>query len=156
MLRFPTRSAILTLLLISILILAGCGGGGTTPAAGPSTAGTTAGGASAAATTAGGAPAAGEVRLAFYNISEDWNKTLEEALNSFEQANPNIKVNLEIRPIDAYWDKLQTEFAAGTAPDITVNQTNWVIPGAARGMFVDLKPYMDRDNVDLNAYWFPH
>ncbi len=162
-----TRSATLTLLLISILILAACGGG-TAPAAAPTTEAPTEAAAATEAPTeaaaateapaepAGAGEATGEVRVAFYNISDQYNSVLENMIKSFEQANPNVQAKLEIRPIDGYWDKLQTEFAAGTAPDITINQTNWVIPGAVRGMFVDLKPYMTKDNVDLDAYYFPH
>jgi multiple sugar transport system substrate-binding protein len=96
-----------------------------------------------------------EVRLAIYNLGEAWNNNLVNTLKPFERMYPNVKVKVEFRPIDGYWDKLQTEFAAGAAPDVTVNQMNWVIPGAARGMFVDLKPYFRRDNVDMSAYFYP-
>ncbi len=95
-----------------------------------------------------------EIRLASYGLGEAWNKALEDTLAPFEEANPNIAVKIEFRPIDGYWDKLQTEYAAETAPDITINQMNWVIPGAARGMFVDLKPYFDRDKIDMEAYFY--
>ena len=50
-------------------------------------------------------------------------------------------VTLEFRPGEEYWDKLQTEYAGGQAPDITVNQSNWLVPGASRGMFLDIKPW---------------
>ena len=95
-----------------------------------------------------------EVRLASYGLGDAWNKALEDTLKPFEEANPNIKVKIEFRPIDGFWDKLQTEYAGNTAPDIAINQMNWVIPGAARGMFIDLKPYFDRDKVDLSAYFY--
>lgn len=96
-----------------------------------------------------------EIRLASYGLGDAWNKSLEDALKPFQEANPNISVKIEFRPIDGFWDKLQTEYAAGQAPDITINQMNWVVPGAARGMFVDLKPFIDRDQVDLGAYFYP-
>jgi hypothetical protein len=35
------------------------------------------------------------------------------------------------------------------APDITINQMNWVVPGAARGLFADLKPFIDRGQGSL-------
>lgn len=96
-----------------------------------------------------------ELRLASYGLGEAWNATLEETLATFEEAHPDINVTIEFRPIDAYWDKLQTEYAGGNAPDITINQMNWVVPGAARGMFVDLMPYIERDQVDMDAYFYP-
>ena len=104
-----------------------------------------------------GGEAAGpvEIRLASYGLGDAWNKSLEDALKPFNAENPNIKVTVEFRPIDGFWDKLQTEYAGGQAPDITINQMNWVVPGAARGMFVDLKPFIDRDQVDMGAYFYP-
>jgi multiple sugar transport system substrate-binding protein len=110
----------------------------------------------APSTGSGAAEGSVEIRLASYGLGDAWNKSLEDTLAPFREANPNINVQIEFRPIDGYWDKLQTEYAAGTAPDITINQMNWVIPGAARGMFVDLKPFIDRDQVDLGAYFYPH
>jgi multiple sugar transport system substrate-binding protein len=115
--------------------------------------------AEAAADTAAEEPAADEVveiRLASYGLGDAWNKALEDTLAPFEEENPNIDVVVEFRPIDGYWDKLQTEYAAGSAPDVTINQMNWVIPGAARGMFLDLKPMIDSDQVDLDAYFYDH
>lgn len=96
-----------------------------------------------------------EIRLASYGLGDAWNKSLEDTLKPFQEQNPNISVKIEFRPIDGFWDKLQTEYAAGQAPDITINQMNWVVPGAARGMFVDLKPFIDRDQVDMGAYFYP-
>jgi len=96
-----------------------------------------------------------EIRLASYGLGDAWNKSLEDTLKPFQEQNPNISVKVEFRPIDGFWDKLQTEYAAGQAPDITINQMNWVVPGAARGMFVDLKPFIDRDQVDMSAYFYP-
>ncbi len=46
---------------------------------------------------------------------------------SFEQANPGIKVNLVTAPFDSYFTKLQTDIAAGSAPDVfELNYENFV------------------------------
>jgi multiple sugar transport system substrate-binding protein len=95
-----------------------------------------------------------EIRLASYGLGDAWNNNLEKTIDGFRAQHPEITVKVEFRPIDAYWDKLQTEFAANTAPDITINQMDWVIPGAARGMFVDLMPFIEADQVDLDAYFY--
>jgi len=94
------------------------------------------------------------LRLASYGLGDAWNAQLQETVDGFTAANPDIAVEIEFRPIDAYWDKLQTEFAANTAPDVTINQMDWVIPGAARGMFVDLMPFIEQDQVDMDAYFY--
>ena len=135
------RGTLVSLLLVITVLLVACA-----PVAAP---------AGQQAATGGEAAGPVEIRLASYGLGDAWNKALEDTLAPFMEANPNIKVTIEFRPIDGYWDKLQTEYAAGTAPDITINQMNWVVPGAARGMFVDLKPFIDRDQVDMSAYFYP-
>lgn len=95
------------------------------------------------------------INLNIYQISDSWHATLKKVLEGFSKENPNIEVKLNIQPSDQYWDKLQTQYAAGQAPDVTLLNMDWVVPGAARGMFVDLKPLMDRDKIDPSAYWYP-
>lgn len=94
-----------------------------------------------------------ELRWACYDLREARNKTIADCKDAFEAQNPGIKVVIETRPGDGYWDKLQTEFAGGTSPDVTINQYNWVIPGAARGMFMDLKPFMELDDFQLTDWY---
>lgn len=122
-----------------------------------------AGGVAAGAATLGLASRISNVRAAdrttinlnIYQISENWHNTLKNVIAGFSAANPSIEVKLNIQPSDQYWDKLQTQFAAGQAPDVTLLNMDWVVPGAARGMFVDLKSYMERDKVDASRYWYP-
>jgi multiple sugar transport system substrate-binding protein len=97
-----------------------------------------------------------EVRLALYETNDQWAETFNGVIEAFQAANPGIAVELEYRPGDEYWTKLQTEFTAGTAPDVTVNQMDWVVPGAARGMFENLTPFVERDQVDMSQYWYSH
>ncbi|NPV07088.1 MAG: sugar ABC transporter substrate-binding protein [Anaerolineae bacterium] len=96
-----------------------------------------------------------EIRVAFYVMGDSWMANAEEAIADFESKNPNVKVNIEWRPGAEYWTKLQTEFAGGVAPDVSVNQMDWVIPGAARGMWLDLKPFIERDGFDMSQYFYP-
>src|SRR4051812_4297906 len=42
----------------------------------------------------------------------------QQAIDLFEKAHPNIKIVPEFSGMDGYFDKLDTEFAAGNAPDI--------------------------------------
>ena len=95
------------------------------------------------------------IRIRTYTLGDTINTALADLVADFEAEHPNIKVELELPPGDQYWDKLQTEFAGGNAPDITVNQMDWVIPGASRGMFVDLNPLMAEDGVSQDDYFYP-
>jgi multiple sugar transport system substrate-binding protein len=49
-------------------------------------------------------------------------------LYEFEKANPNIKIESEILPWGAYWDKLQTTTAAGNSYDILGFTSGLVAP----------------------------
>jgi len=95
-----------------------------------------------------------DVRMATYTISEAWDATIQAQIDQFNASSTLANVKIEFRPGDQYWDKIQTEFAGGNAPDITLNQIDWLVPGASRGMFVDLKPFYDRDGVDLSDLWY--
>jgi multiple sugar transport system substrate-binding protein len=100
------------------------------------------------------AQAKSEIRMATYTISESWDGTIQTLIDEFNAQSSDVTVKLEFRPGDQYWDKIQTEYAGGQAPDITLNQIDWLVPGASRGMFVDLKPYYERDEVDLSDLWY--
>ena len=72
-------------------------------------------------------PAAGELaelRWVCYDAKEPRNTQFRSMATSFSEQNPNINVTFEIRPGEGFWDKLQTEFAGGTSPDVTINQFN--------------------------------
>lgn len=92
--------------------------------------------------------------MATYTISEAWDAAIQKQIDDFNAQSTLATVNLEFRPADQYWDKILTEFAGGQAPDITLNQIDWLVPGASRGMFVDLKPFYERDQVDLSDLWY--
>jgi len=42
----------------------------------------------------------------------------KQSIAVFEKLHPNIKVVIEQYPWSQYWQKLETEMAAGTAPDV--------------------------------------
>lgn len=96
-----------------------------------------------------------EIRGACYSMGDAWMANMDSIVADFSTANPDVKVKWEWRPGQGFWEKLQTEFAGGTAPDVCINQVNWVIPGAARGMFLDIKPFIERDAFDMSDVWYP-
>lgn len=95
-----------------------------------------------------------EIHLIHPTVNAEWDGQLEKVVAGFAEANPSIKVNLEHRPGDQYWDKLQTEYAGGQAADVTSVNSDWIVPGASRGMFVDLNPLLERDKVDQSDLWY--
>lgn len=59
------------------------------------------------------------VSLTYYTFSAapDHTKTLDALISIFEKQYPNIKVSYQTAPYDQYFTKLQTQIAAGNAPD---------------------------------------
>ncbi|MEO8607938.1 MAG: sugar ABC transporter substrate-binding protein [Chloroflexota bacterium] len=70
-----------------------------------------------------------------------WNN----AIASFEAANPDVKIQLEAVPQD-YGTKLLAQFAAGNAPDIFMSGDGDVAKWQALGKTADLAPYIAGDN----------
>jgi len=71
---------------------------------------------------------------------------------------PNIKLKLELIPRDGYETKIQTEFAAGTAPDIIHSPENATMDWARQGQILDQTPYLKAlglsvANVVPQAQW---
>lgn len=65
----------------------------------------------------------------------------QQAVALFEKAHPNITVQTEPSAYPSYYDKLNTEITAGTAPDVF--QADVVVQYAAKGSLADLGAYQD-------------
>lgn len=126
-----------TALLIGVLT--GCGGGGkTNSAADPGSSG---GGSS-------NQPAQQvELRMMWWGDQKRADRT-NAALRKFEEKYPNIKVVGEFSPQSGYFDKLNTQIASGTAPDVFFLGGN-VVDYANKGVLLDLEPYKGKE-LDLS------
>lgn len=71
-----------------------------------------------------------------------------EALKIFQEKNPTIKVVGEFAPSTGYFDKLNTQLASGTAPDIFFLGGN-VVDYANKEVLLDLTPYVEKE-LDLS------
>jgi multiple sugar transport system substrate-binding protein len=144
----------LSLLALLALTLAACGvntGGQNDSAA--TGASSQAPAASAAATTgetsASSAPAAGGVTIRWRTrpsdaaeqaVYEELNKTANAALQS-----KGITVQYDPSPNQGYFEKLKTELASGTAPDIFWIGAVELADFVNTGQILDLKPLIDKD-----------
>ncbi|HBM79256.1 MAG TPA: sugar-binding protein [Clostridiaceae bacterium] len=77
-----------------------------------------------------------------------WGDTARNAIYNkicdlFETANPNIKVDRPFGSWAQYWDKLATQIASGSAPDIIGMHQDYVSEYSSRKALLDLKPYVD-------------
>jgi multiple sugar transport system substrate-binding protein len=90
----------------------------------------------------GAASAKTQIRFVVAHYSDATAKTFEQAARAFEAANPDIAVQVE----DVSWDNLQqrltTDIAGGTAPDIAIVATRWILDYAQQGIAEPLDAYM--------------
>lgn len=131
---------VLGVLLVTALVLTAC------PAAAPS-------GGDAAA---GGEAATGQREVTWMvRTGPEENKWQQEiAVPAFEEAHPDLKVNLLIIDQDDIAVKREAMIAAGEP--LHVWSTNWGGDGFAsdrvRGLITDLTPLIERDNVDTSVF----
>lgn len=99
----------------------------------------------AAATLAlgiGAASAATEVRVVVAHYSDQTPVIFEGMAKEFEAANPDVDIKIE----DVSWDNLQqrltTDIAGGTAPDIAIIGTRWLVDYAQQDIAEPLDSYM--------------
>jgi multiple sugar transport system substrate-binding protein len=95
------------------------------------------------------------VEITYYTFSAapDHLNDLDQMVQIFEAAHPNIKVKIETAPFADYFTKLQTLVAGGTAPDVfELNYENFVTY-ADKGLLLDLSPMMAADTaLDASVY----
>lgn len=96
----------------------------------------------------------GDVTISWMNSDAiTWQPTYEKIAQAFMEKNPTIKVQIVNTPGSGYRDKLYTSMAAKTAPDVF--SYYFASEVAERGLFEDLTPYIERDNLNPEELWFP-
>ena len=95
--------------------------------------------------------------LNFFSFTTDAGhvKALESIIAAFEKENPGIQVKYTTAPFDTYFTKLQTDVAAGQAPDVfELNYENFVT-FAAKGTLRDLGSMMRKDTAMAKDTFYP-
>jgi multiple sugar transport system substrate-binding protein len=78
----------------------------------------------------------------------------QRILDTFRERHPGIRIELESITAN-YRERLLTSIAAGTPPDVALvdNGSFGAAPFIARGLLVNVAPYLDRIGVDTSAYY---
>lgn len=131
---------------VSLVTLAGCGSANSNSTSGSGSTNT-----SNSAQTASSKP----VTITFWDIYDTGaSKTLyANLISNFEKQNPNIHVQVLSIDFFDYWTKLSTAMAAGTGPDLAMDDNNTVASRADSGAIVNLTPFIKKDNFDLNNFY---
>jgi multiple sugar transport system substrate-binding protein len=95
-------------------------------------------------------PASGEaVNLTFQSLAfqDTTIAATEEIVAAWNEANPDIQIELVQGSWDNVHDQLVTQFAGGTAPDIIHDAAADILGFAEQGFLADLSPHLDDDVV---------
>jgi len=82
-------------------------------------------------------------------------KSTKELMDIFMKENPDIKVEFTTESWGGYWDKLQTQIAAGVGPDVFLIGAYFINDFYNKGIILNLQPFIDRDKIDLNDFFSP-
>lgn len=83
--------------------------------------------------------------------NEARHKATIETIEKYQKKNPNITIEAEYGSFDGHYQKLVTQLASETAPDLMQIDNPWIYDFAKRGeMFVDL--YTLTDIIDISGF----
>lgn len=156
------KKLIVPLLVILTLILAACGNGGGSGNGngngGVSQQGLAGGNhyitCPGSSNTSAAAPESGSVTLTVsgWSSSPAEDALVQQNLNNFEKAHPNIHINWSPIPGD-YPTKMRANVASGTVPDVFYLQPSMSSEYISSGKLLNLSPYMARDGVKASDYY---
>ncbi len=143
---------VLTTVMLGSMLTACSGNKDNNGAASPS--------ASSGASASGSASPSGSaseepVTISYWHIYTDgpMKDLTDQLLKDFHDQHPNITVEqLGVNFFD-YWTKLSTAMAAGSGPDLALNDTSTVPSRAKTGAILSTDEFIQRDGVNLGDYF---
>lgn len=94
------------------------------------------------------------ITVAFWGSPEEI-EIISSTINNWQKSHPDIEVRLEHIPFGSYVSKILTEIAGRSAPDIIANEVNMFVSFADKDVFMDLKPFIDKDKSFNLGNFFP-
>lgn len=89
-----------------------------------------------------GAAEAAEVRVVIAEYSAATGPIFEDMAAAFEESHPDTDIQIEVVPWDNLEQKLLTDIAGGTAPDLSIIGTRWLVGYVEEGVAEPLDSYM--------------
>lgn len=118
-------------------LITGCG---STQSADPST---TAG----SSPSAGGNPQETVIRVTWWG-NQARNDGTVKVLKLYEEQNPGIRFESEFTDWANYWNKLATQSAAGSQPDLVQQDARYLLQYQQKGLLEDLGPYVEKGLIN--------
>jgi multiple sugar transport system substrate-binding protein len=97
---------------------------------------------------AGAASAQTVVDFAVAEYSAKTGPYFEKVAADFEAANPGIDINIEVIPWNTLLQRLTTDIAGGSAPDLSIIGTRWLLDFAEQGIAEPIDGYLTPEFKD--------
>lgn len=105
------------------------------------------------ATTAGSGDSSKEAKISYAIWDSGQEPGIRKIADKFEEANPNIKVDIQVVSWDAYWTMLEAGATGGSLPDTFWMHSNEIYRYGSNEMLLGLDDYLDKSElVDLSKY----
>lgn len=94
-----------------------------------------------------------EIKVAFWGGPDEVN-IISSIIKEWQRSRPDIIVRLEHTPYRGYVDKLLTRIAGRSAPDIICTEVDLFVTFQAKGVLLDLTPYVNAStDFDLKEFY---
>jgi multiple sugar transport system substrate-binding protein len=114
---------------LSLLGLAACGGSG-------------------GSSSAGGTK---NMQLFFWGAAAR-DKLTRQTIQLFEKKHTDVKITSQFTAFDAYWNKLSTQIAGGTPPDLIQMDMRYIAEYVKKGLLLDLSSAISAKTIDLSDF----
>jgi multiple sugar transport system substrate-binding protein len=93
-----------------------------------------------------------KVTLQYWMWDDTQVAAYQTCATDFHKANPNITIKITQTAWGNYWTNLTTQLAAGSAPDVWVDQASYYPQFVQDKQITNIEPMVKKDNVDLTQY----
>lgn len=83
-----------------------------------------------------------DVRFTVAAYSQKTGPYFEKLAEEFHKANPDVTIKIEVIPWETLFQRLTTDIAGGTPPDLAIIGTRWLTDFSAQGIAAPLDSYM--------------
>jgi len=76
-----------------------------------------------------------------------------DIIAAYQKAQPSVTIKTQFAPWDEYWQKLQTQIASNTQPDLFEMSVAYIGNFVQKKVVLELDPFVKENNLDLGKYW---
>ncbi|MHA7965877.1 ABC transporter substrate-binding protein [Paenibacillus sp. CAU 1782] len=97
----------------------------------------------------GGEPEPVTLRIAWWG-SQGRHDYTQEVIKQYQEKNKHVTIEAEFANWDEYWQRLATQAASNTLPDIIQMDLSVITQYSERGQLLDLQPYLDNGTINTD------